>query len=70
MEKWAEQHIMLQGCCGGTKNKEASTKLLIERMLVAYDLTVAFDYMHSLHLLYRDIKPGTFFVCACVYMYD
>jgi hypothetical protein len=66
MEKWAEQNVMFKSssCCGmggggGNATKQAQTQLLKERMLVAYDLTVAFDYLHSLRLLYRDIKPGT-----------
>jgi len=68
MEKWAEQNTMLKsdtkcGCASlllGTTNpqiQKASTNLLKERLLVSYDLTVAFDYLHSLRLLYRDIKP-------------
>jgi len=34
-----------------------TTQLLKDRLLVAYDLTVAFQYMHDLRLIYRDIKP-------------
>lgn len=34
-----------------------TTQLLKDRLLVAYDLTVAFQYMHDLRLVYRDIKP-------------
>jgi serine/threonine protein kinase len=47
---------MMQGCCGGG-NPAGQKDLLKERVLVAYDLTGAFDYMHRLRLLYRDIKP-------------
>jgi serine/threonine protein kinase len=56
MKSWMETYTMIQGCCGGG-NPIAKKDLLKERLLVAYDLTGAFDYMHRLRLLYRDIKP-------------
>lgn len=33
------------------------TDFLKQRVLVAYDLTAAFEYMHDFRLVYRDIKP-------------
>ena len=32
-------------------------QVLKERMIVAYDLAVAFMYLHENRLVYRDIKP-------------
>jgi serine/threonine protein kinase len=61
------------GCFGNKTNKNNNSivqneyeyntnQLLKERLLVAYDLTVAFQYMHSLRLVYRDIKPQSKFL--------
>ena len=56
-------------CCGEGKAKKAkeekaaatakyerATDFLKQRLLVAYDLTAAFEYMYDLRLVYRDIK--------------
>lgn len=60
MENWAQEHAMNQSCCGNsassTNNTEAKN-LMTERLLICYDLSSAFNYMHGLRLLYRDIKP-------------
>jgi hypothetical protein len=48
MQAWIQADAMLQGCCGMSKDSEAHKQLLIERLLVAYDLTVALAHMHSL----------------------
>ena len=34
-------------CCGIGKNKEVFHQVLKERMIVAYDLAVAFMYLHE-----------------------
>mmetsp|Transcript_11903 Transcript_11903/g.22022 ORF Transcript_11903/g.22022 Transcript_11903/m.22022 type:complete len:325 (-) Transcript_11903:1830-2804(-) len=57
LETWIQTSNILKGCCGMTKDSAAEQELLKERVLVLYDLTVAFSYMHDLSLLYRDIKP-------------
>lgn len=44
-------------CCGFGKNNDVFTQVLKERMIVAYDLAVAFMYLHENRLVYRDIKP-------------
>ncbi|KAG7349944.1 protein kinase domain containing protein [Nitzschia inconspicua] len=57
MQTWIQTNAMYKGCCGMTKDSVATQDLLKERLLVAYDLSVALAHMHSLRLLYRDIKP-------------
>jgi serine/threonine protein kinase len=57
MELWIQTDAMLKGCCGLSKDAAAEKQFFRERMLIAYDLTVALEYMHSLRLIYRDIKP-------------
>jgi hypothetical protein len=48
MEHWMETEIMLKGCCGMSKDSYAQDDLFKERMLVAYDITVALAHMHTL----------------------
>ena len=48
MRVWMETQAMLQGCCGMSKDSMAQKELFRERMLIAYDLTVALSYMHDL----------------------
>lgn len=57
IEAWEKELAMHQGCCGSSKNNSATQELLKERLLVSYDLTAAFNYLHGLRLVYRDIKP-------------
>ena len=49
------------GCCGCGGNSQpmdpAGLDFLKSRLLVAYDLTQAFEYLHGAKLVYRDIKP-------------
>jgi len=45
------------GCCGCGKDNDVFLQILKERMIVAYDLAVAFMYLHENRLVYRDIKP-------------
>eukprot|EP00934_Nitzschia_sp_Nitz4_P002474 Nitzschia sp. Nitz4//scaffold159_size51929//1114//2819//NITZ4_006869-RA/size51929-processed-gene-0.11-mRNA-1//-1//CDS//3329537544//2464//frame0 len=57
MEEWEQLNSMAKGCCGSVANTPAMKDLLKERLLVAYDLSTAFNYLHGHSLLYRDIKP-------------
>mmetsp|Transcript_6369 Transcript_6369/g.8605 ORF Transcript_6369/g.8605 Transcript_6369/m.8605 type:complete len:250 (-) Transcript_6369:347-1096(-) len=58
IEKWKKEKGKVTGVAKirdvkGSKKKE----LWLERILVAYDLSSALKYLHSLNVLYRDLKP-------------
>ncbi|CAJ1926518.1 unnamed protein product [Cylindrotheca closterium] len=57
IETWHQEMAMLTGCCGINKKHPAFRDSLKARLLVAYDLSVAFAYLHNCRLVYRDIKP-------------
>jgi serine/threonine protein kinase len=57
MEKWRETKKKSKGRLGIGSNKEALEELMMDRLLVAYDLASAFSYLHENRLVYRDIKP-------------
>mmetsp|Transcript_42891 Transcript_42891/g.103760 ORF Transcript_42891/g.103760 Transcript_42891/m.103760 type:complete len:450 (+) Transcript_42891:148-1497(+) len=57
IETWHQEFAMLKGCCGVNKKHPAYRDSLKARLLVAYDLSVAFSYLHNCRLVYRDIKP-------------
>ena len=49
IETWEEAQAMNKGCCGSISMKNpAVQELLKERLLVAYDLSAAFNYLHGL----------------------
>lgn len=49
MKTWIQTAAMNKGCCGMVvKDSKLQNELLKERLLVAYDLTVAISHMHSL----------------------
>lgn len=49
IEEWEHNHAMAQGCCGIVDKKNPIVKqLLQERLLVVYDLSSAFNYLHGL----------------------
>jgi hypothetical protein len=47
IDVWNSDLSMLKGCCGVTKNNPAVRDLLKDRLLVAYDLSSAFHYLHG-----------------------
>ena len=48
IDSWEQALAMHKGCCGTTKNDGSEVKeLLKERLLVAYDLTTALNYLHG-----------------------
>lgn len=55
IDSWHHDLTMIQGCCGSIlqKDNEATRDLLKDRLLVAYDLSAAFHYLHS----YRYVQP-------------
>eukprot|EP00980_Cylindrotheca_fusiformis_P002649 scaffold620_cov103-Cylindrotheca_fusiformis.AAC.9 len=57
IESWHNDLAMIRGCCALQKDRDAARDLLKDRLLVAYDLSAAFAYLHSYKLVYRDIKP-------------
>ena len=48
------------GFLGLGANRPVLHNLLLERMVVAYDIAAAFTYMHDHKLIYRDIKKENF----------
>ena len=47
IETWHQEMAMLKGCCGINKKNPAYRDSLKARLLVAYDLSVAFAYLHN-----------------------
>ena len=60
IEKWKQTKKKAKGplgmMAGLGSNKEALKDLMMDRLLVAYDLSSAFRYLHENRLVYRDIK--------------
>ena len=49
IEMWAQMMATSKaGCCGASENSPAMSDLLKQRLLVAYDLSSALNYLHEL----------------------
>lgn len=58
IDAWEKEFAQLKGCCGTVKKTDpVARELLKDRLLVAYDLSDACNYLHNFNLVYRDIKP-------------
>lgn len=57
LDEWKETYKQHKGgLFGRNKNKDAIKTLMVDRMVVCYDLSSALTYMHAHKLVYRDIK--------------
>ena len=56
MKSWQRTKKSTSGLFGFGGDKSARRHLLVERLVVAYDLAAAFSYMHENSFVYRDIK--------------
>mmetsp|Transcript_12402 Transcript_12402/g.17310 ORF Transcript_12402/g.17310 Transcript_12402/m.17310 type:complete len:259 (+) Transcript_12402:14-790(+) len=58
MDEWAKEKKIHNKIIFKTKsNKNHLHELLMDQMVTAFDLAAAFRYLHSMNLVYRDIKP-------------
>ena len=64
LNKWMHQKRATNGITGvvtgGRRNK---SRLLMERILVAYDIADAMDYIHRKNIVFRDLKVREVDVC-------
>lgn len=47
IEQWEHLTAMAKGCCGLSEKSPQMVEVLKDRLLVAYDLSSAFNYLHD-----------------------
>lgn len=59
LEKWKKQNGRSSGLAGklGDRKGAKAQALMEERLVAAFDLSSAFEHLHGLNIVYRDIKP-------------
>lgn len=56
--KWKQEEKKLESCCGLLSGgKKRVKEMFEERVDVAFDIASAFEYLHSMSVIYRDVKP-------------
>jgi serine/threonine protein kinase len=60
LNEWWHSMRRTRGVTGFiTGNKKKATNLLLDRLLVAYDVADVMDFLHGKHIIYRDLKPDS-----------
>lgn len=62
LNEWMHIHRATKGVTGfctslGTGNEKKIKRLMTDRLLIAYDIAVAGNYLHKKNIIFRDFKP-------------